>query len=148
MPVTVSQLAIAPVKGMRLHGTGEIRLGQHGVTGDRDFLVIGEDGKPLLTSRTPALLQIEFAWTGRERSLRCASRTALSSRTPPGPGLRWPPGCISGGSTVQPPEPRGTASTVPGSACDDARVRIDPEYGKQSHIRQLEALGYHPFDPA
>lgn len=62
MPVTVSQLAIAPVKGMRLHGTSEIRLGQHGVTGDREFLVIGDDGNLLLTGRTPALLQIEPAW--------------------------------------------------------------------------------------
>jgi len=62
VPVTVSQLAVAPVKGMRLHGTSEIRLGQHGVTGDREFLVIGEDGKLLLASRTPALLQIEPAW--------------------------------------------------------------------------------------
>jgi uncharacterized protein YcbX len=62
VPVTVSQLAIAPVKGMRLHGTSEIRLGQHGVTGDREFLVIGEDGTLLLTSRTPALMQIEPAW--------------------------------------------------------------------------------------
>ena len=62
MPVTVSQLAIAPVKGMRLHGTSEIRLGQHGVTGDREFLVIGADGQLLLTGRTPALLQIEPAW--------------------------------------------------------------------------------------
>jgi uncharacterized protein YcbX len=62
VPVTVSQLAIAPVKGMRLHGTSEIRLGQHGVIGDREFLVIGEDGKLLLTSGTPSLLQIEPAW--------------------------------------------------------------------------------------
>jgi uncharacterized protein YcbX len=62
VPVTVSQLAIAPVKGMRLQGTREIRLGQHGVTGDREFLVIGEDGKLLLTGRTPALLEIEPAW--------------------------------------------------------------------------------------
>jgi uncharacterized protein len=62
VPVTVSQLAIAPVKGMRLHGTSEIRLGQHGVIGDREFLVIGEDGTLLLTTRTPALLQIEPAW--------------------------------------------------------------------------------------
>jgi uncharacterized protein YcbX len=62
VPVTVSQLAIAPVKGMRLHGTSEIRLGQHGVTGDREFLVIGADGQLLLTGRTPALLQIEPAW--------------------------------------------------------------------------------------
>jgi uncharacterized protein YcbX len=62
VPVTVSQLAIAPVKGMRMHGTGEIWVGQHGVTGDREFLVIGEHGKLLLTTRTPALLQIEPAW--------------------------------------------------------------------------------------
>jgi uncharacterized protein len=62
VPVTVSQLAIAPVKGMRLHGTSEIRLGQHGVIGDREFLVIGADGTLLLTGKTPALLQIEPAW--------------------------------------------------------------------------------------
>ena len=62
MPVTVSQLAIAPVKGMRLQRTSEVRLGQHGVTGDREFLVIGEDGTLLLTSRTPGLVRIEPAW--------------------------------------------------------------------------------------
>jgi hypothetical protein len=57
VPVTISQLAIAPVKGMRLHGTSEIRLGQHGVIGDRGFLVIGEDGTLLLTGRAdPSLV--------------------------------------------------------------------------------------------
>jgi uncharacterized protein len=60
--VTVSQLAIAPVKGMRLQRTSEIELGRHGVTGDRDFFVVGADGKLLLTARTPALLQIDAAW--------------------------------------------------------------------------------------
>lgn len=62
MPVTVSQLAIAPVKGMRLQHASEIQLGPYGITGDREFLVIGEDGKLLLTGRTPALVQIEPAW--------------------------------------------------------------------------------------
>lgn len=62
MPFTVSQLAIAPVKGMRLQRTGEVQLGQHGVIGDREFLIIGDDGKLLLTSRTPALLQVEPIW--------------------------------------------------------------------------------------
>jgi len=62
VPVTVSQLAIAPVKGMRLQRTSEIRLGQHGVTGDREFLVIEKDCTLLLTGRTPALLEIEPAW--------------------------------------------------------------------------------------
>jgi uncharacterized protein len=62
VPVTVSQLAIAPVKGMRLQRTGEVRLGQHGISGDREFLVVGEDGDLLLTARFPALVQIEAAW--------------------------------------------------------------------------------------
>lgn len=62
MPVSVSELAVAPVKGMRLQCTGEVELGPHGVTGDREFLVIGEDGKLLLTGQTPALLRVEPAW--------------------------------------------------------------------------------------
>jgi uncharacterized protein len=60
--VTVCELAVAPVKGMRLQHTGEVELGRHGVIGDRDFLVIGDDGKLLLTGKNPALLQIEPAW--------------------------------------------------------------------------------------
>ena len=62
MPATVSQLAIAPVKGMRLQSISEVQLGQGGVTGDREFLIIGKDGKLLQTSRTPALLRIEPTW--------------------------------------------------------------------------------------
>src|ERR1700756_1325222 len=62
VPVTVCELAVAPVKGMRLRRTSEVELGRHGVIGDREFLVIGEDGKLLLTGRTPALLQVEPAW--------------------------------------------------------------------------------------
>jgi uncharacterized protein len=60
--VTVSELAVAPVKGMRLQCTSEIEVGQHGIAGDREFLVIGEGGQLLLTSRAPALLQIEPVW--------------------------------------------------------------------------------------
>jgi uncharacterized protein len=62
VPVTVSELAIAPVKGMRLQCTSELQLGQHGVTGDREFLVVGEGGELLLTGRTPELLRIEPTW--------------------------------------------------------------------------------------
>jgi uncharacterized protein len=76
VPVTVSQLAIVPVKGMRLHCTGEVRLGRDGVAGDRDFLVVGQDGKLLLTTRTPALLQIEPTWD--------AARNVLALRFPDG----------------------------------------------------------------
>ena len=76
MPVAVSQLAIAPVKGMRLHGVSEVELGQHGVTGDREFLVIGHDGKLLLTARTSALLRVEPTWD--------RARNALALRFPDG----------------------------------------------------------------
>ncbi len=62
MPVTVSQLAIAPVKGMRLQRCTEIQLGRHGVTGDREFLIVDDDCKLLLTTRNPGLLRIEPAW--------------------------------------------------------------------------------------
>jgi uncharacterized protein len=62
VPVTVSQLGVAPVKGMRLHRAEEIQIGRHGVAGDREFLVTGTDGKLLLTTHTPALLQVDPAW--------------------------------------------------------------------------------------
>ena len=87
MPVTVSGLAIAPVKGMRLQGVSEVQLGQYGITGDREFLVIGEDGKLLLTGRAPELLQIEPAWDRIRNVLTLVSRTAMSSGTRPSPEL-------------------------------------------------------------
>jgi uncharacterized protein len=74
--VTVSRLAIAPVKGMRLQCVSEIQLEPHGITGDREFLVVGDDGKLLLTTRTPALLGIVPA---RDRE-----RNALALRFPDG----------------------------------------------------------------
>jgi hypothetical protein len=91
VPVTVSQLAIAPVKGMRMQGTSEIRLGRCGVTGDREFLVTGDDGQLLLTSRTPALVQIEPAWD--------RARDVLA--------LRFPDGSLVEGT----PEPGAPAAT-------------------------------------
>jgi uncharacterized protein len=62
LPVTVSELAIAPVKGMRLQRSTEIQLGRHGVTGDRDFLIVDDDGKLLVTARNPGLVRIEPSW--------------------------------------------------------------------------------------
>lgn len=62
MPVTVSGLAMAPVKGMRLQAASELWLEPRGVIGDREFLVVGEDGKLLLTARAPGLVQIEPTW--------------------------------------------------------------------------------------
>jgi uncharacterized protein len=83
VPVTVSQLAVAPVKGMGLHPAGEVELGQHGVTGDREFLVVGQDGNLLLTARTPALLQVESTWD--------QARNVLALRFPDGEVVQGTP---------------------------------------------------------
>jgi hypothetical protein len=76
LPVTVSQLAIAPVKGMRLQRSTEINLGHHGIIGDREFLVVDEDCMLLLTARNPGLLRVEPSWE--------PDRNRLSLRFPDG----------------------------------------------------------------
>jgi uncharacterized protein YcbX len=62
LPVTVAELAIAPVKGMRLQRRTEIRLGRHGVAGDRAFLIVDDDGNLLGTAQNPGLLRVEPSW--------------------------------------------------------------------------------------
>jgi uncharacterized protein len=83
LPVTVSQLAIAPVKGMRLQRSTEVRLGQHGVTGDREFLIVDAAGKLLLTSRNPRLLRIDPCWE--------PARNLLALRFPDGSVVQHAP---------------------------------------------------------
>jgi uncharacterized protein len=132
VPVTVSQLAVAPVKGMRLHGTSEIQLGPHGVTGDREFLVIGENGKLLLTSRVPELLQIEPAWD--------RARDVLA--------LRFPDGNVVQGT----PEPGAPATTktyngrkIPGRIIPGPLSSALSGYlGREVHLfrREPEHLGH------
>jgi uncharacterized protein len=86
LPVTVSQLAIAPVKGMRLQRTAEIWLGRHGVSGDREFLVVEDDGKLLLTARNPRLLQIEPTWEPARNVLALRFPDGSVVQDAPGPG--------------------------------------------------------------
>ena len=62
VPTTVCELAIAPVKGMRLCSVDALELGPAGALGDRAFLVGGADGELLLTTRTPAQLQVAPRW--------------------------------------------------------------------------------------
>jgi uncharacterized protein len=76
LPVTVSQLAIAPVKSMRLQHSTEIQLSHRGVTGDREFLIVDDAGKLLLTARNPGLLRIEPRWD--------PARNVLALRFPDG----------------------------------------------------------------
>src|SRR5262249_20924380 len=47
---------------MRLQRCTEIQLGHHGVTGDREFLIVDADCRLLLSARNPGLLRIEPSW--------------------------------------------------------------------------------------
>jgi uncharacterized protein YcbX len=69
VPVTVTQLAFAPVKGMRLQCVSELELNAGGVAGDRDFLVVDDHGKLLLTAKHPDLLRIEPQWAPNQNLL-------------------------------------------------------------------------------
>jgi uncharacterized protein len=62
MPVTVSDLAIAPVKGMRLMPADELELAPTGPAGDRAFVVVDAERRLAQTSRNPSLLQVAPRW--------------------------------------------------------------------------------------
>jgi uncharacterized protein len=70
MSITVSALRLAPVKGTRLNAVDEIEIVAAGVVGDRAFMVVDEDGGLLLTSRTPALLEVESSLDAATGALR------------------------------------------------------------------------------
>jgi uncharacterized protein len=86
LPVTVSELAIAPVKGMRLQRSNQIQLGRHGVTGDREFLIVDDDGKLLLTARNPRLLRVEPRWEPARNLLALRFPDGGIVEDAPGPG--------------------------------------------------------------
>lgn len=61
--ITVTDLALAPVKGMRVTRPDAVELEPGGAAGDRAFLVVAaSDGALVKTTRTPRLQQVEPAW--------------------------------------------------------------------------------------
>ena len=62
MSIVVSQLNIAPVKGLRLMPAEELEIRASGAVGDRAFLVVDEDEALMETTRTPALVQVAQRW--------------------------------------------------------------------------------------
>jgi len=86
LPLTVSQLAIAPVKGMRLQRSTEIQLGHHGVIGDREFFIVDDHGKLLQTGRNPGLLRIEPSWEPARNLLTLRFPDGSVVQDAPGPG--------------------------------------------------------------
>jgi uncharacterized protein YcbX len=89
MNATVTQLSIAPVKGMRLAAVEQLELGPTGARGDRAFCIVDAEHKQLLTTRAPRLVQIVPHWDGRVLTL-----------------------CFPDGSEVSEPPPLGARATT------------------------------------
>lgn len=86
MPITVSQLAIAPVKGLRLASADELDLRATGAVGDRAYVVIDEHNELLLTARTPRLLQVTQRWDPRSGDLTLGFPGGVQVTGAPVPG--------------------------------------------------------------
>jgi uncharacterized protein YcbX len=62
MPIVVSDLNIAPVKGLRMMRTDELEIRASGPVGDRAFVVVDYEHALLQTARTPTLAQVAQHW--------------------------------------------------------------------------------------
>jgi uncharacterized protein YcbX len=82
---TVTDLTLAPVKGMRVAPADELELGPTGARGDRAFLVVHPDQTLQLTLRAPRLLQIAPSWDGETLTLAFPDGTEVSASPEPGP---------------------------------------------------------------
>jgi uncharacterized protein len=72
----VSRISIAPVKGFRLLHPERVELNEHGVTSNRRFLIVGEDGRHLRSEPT--------TWTARMSGAYDAARETLQMTFPDG----------------------------------------------------------------
>ena len=82
--VTVTALAFAPVKGMRLAAADRLDLGPTGAAGDRAFLVVDDEDRLLLSTRTPALLEVAARWDGGTLTLTFPDGRAVAAVPEPG----------------------------------------------------------------
>jgi hypothetical protein len=90
--ITVTDLALVPVKGMRATAPDAVELEARGPVGDRAFFVVdADDDALLLTSRTARLLEVVPEWD--------AARGVLALRFPGGDTVR---------DAVEPGEPAVT----------------------------------------
>jgi uncharacterized protein YcbX len=88
VPISVSALAIVPVKGMRVVPVDAVALEPQGAAGDRAFLVVGEDGALLETSRAPELSAVVPSLDGGSGELRLRFPDGSEAAAVPEPGER------------------------------------------------------------
>jgi uncharacterized protein len=84
MAITVSELWLAPVKGMQVAAAEAVSLDPQGPRGDRSFLVVDGDGSLLITTRTPALLTVAAAYDGEQLALRFPDGREVAAAVEPG----------------------------------------------------------------
>jgi uncharacterized protein len=82
--VTVTALAIAPVKGLQVASAESLEIGPAGPAGDRAFLVVDLDNRLLTTSRTPALLAVSARWADGSLALRLPGGREVAEVPEPG----------------------------------------------------------------
>jgi uncharacterized protein YcbX len=80
----ITHLTIAPVKGLRVTPATQLDIGPTGAAGDRAFLVVDADNQLLLTSRTPALLQVAARWDGATLALAFPDGSEVAAVPEPG----------------------------------------------------------------
>jgi uncharacterized protein YcbX len=82
--VPVTHLTIAPVKGLQVSAVDALDLTPAGPVGDRAFLVVDADNALLLTTRTPALLQVAARWQGGVLALTFPDGRTVAAVPEPG----------------------------------------------------------------
>lgn len=66
---TVTRLSTTPIKGLTLHHPESIDLTARGVAGDRQFLLVDEDGRVQSCTRNPGLYGLVASWDEKNRRL-------------------------------------------------------------------------------
>ena len=84
MAASVTDLAIAPVKGLRVAAVDELEIGSAGAVGDRAFLVVDAANELLLTTRTPKLLQVTARLEGDSLALTFPDGRCVAAVPEPG----------------------------------------------------------------
>jgi uncharacterized protein YcbX len=80
----VTQLTIAPVKGMQVTPVEALEIGPLGAAGDRRFFVLDPEHEVIETARATGLLGILPRWDGTALSLRFPDGTEVTEAVAPG----------------------------------------------------------------
>jgi uncharacterized protein len=156
MPIVVSDLAIAPVKGLRLVRMDELDIRPTGPVGDRAFVVVDDRHALMQTTRTPALLQVAQRWNPASGELVLGFPGGREVTGVPSPGRPISTGLYDGrrvrGRLVPGPHSDALSDHLNRRvwlvALDDSEVGADEFPVSLMSTASLAALGLALDDPA